>query len=89
MELKELRPLLKHSGQTLRSFGLISELHSNYDQQCCYYLAFQIAGNNIGDEGAKAIAEALKENASLIDLGLRVIQLPPSLILSVVTLSNL
>ena len=54
-----------------------------------HHTPFQITGNEFGVEGAKAIAEALKENASLIDLGLRVIQLPPSLILSVVTLSNL
>ena len=67
LEMKEGKPLVRHSRQTLHSrnliFGMIQHQHFSFTQ-------FQATDNKIGIEGWKAIAEALKTNTSLTELNL-------------------
>ena len=72
LELKEGEPLVRHSRQTLHSRNLtlgVLQQHNTF-----HFHIFQITGNEIGDEGWRAIAEALKTNTSLTKLDLGMIQ---------------
>ena len=62
-----------NSGATeldLRGYTIITITITNTAR---YHALQKTIGNNIEDEGAKAIAEALKANTSLTELNLRVI----------------
>ena len=70
--MKEGEPLVRHSRQTLRSLNLMLEQYNNVNT--FHFHISQITDNEIGDEGGRAIGEALKTNTSLTQLYLDLIQ---------------
>ena len=73
LEMKDVEPLVRHSRQTLHSLNSIFMWYNN-KQQHFSFSQFQITDSGIGDEGCRAIGEALKTNTSLTQLNLGLIQ---------------
>ena len=67
--MKEQKYLLRYSKQTHRLLKLTLKMAIIVILNMIYQLIF--IRNKIGDEGAKAIAEALKTNTSLTEIDLR------------------
>ena len=78
--MKEPRPFVMPSRQTHHSLNLISSFLNDPAPPEIYSPSplSALPVYSIGDEGAKAICEALKTNTSLTQLNLWVTQLPPS-----------
>ena len=71
LEMKDQKSLLRHSRQTLHSKNLSSQ---QYERLLFSFFKSLSTANHIREEGGKAIAEALKENETLILLDIGVIQ---------------